>query len=121
MIMPFVHNHIGPLRHVTGDAFCRAQACFVKMMVYRIVSLFRMASKTHGITVRAQCRAMWIMAIRALNTFMKHSALDKRTVFIVLALDLPIGEIGVRLQKRYPVVVLRRLSMNIVFVDLFAT
>src|SRR5215469_8071864 len=60
------------------------------------------------------------MAITACHAFVKHSALDERSVFVILPFNLTIGKVEAGLKKRDAIVVPHLLAVNVVLVNLAA-
>ena len=108
--MARIDDHVGPHRHVTGDA-ARARRAFVVMMVRRRSELVAvMALQTDAVALGAQLQRVRIVAVAARHAGHEHLALAKRRVVIDLVHHLAVGleQAGleqarhVRFQQRLP-------------------
>src|ERR1700722_1697738 len=63
---------------------------------------------------------MRLVTIAARHALVEHPALDERSIFIDLALDLSIGVVKILIEQRHPIVVSHWLTVNVVFVNLAA-
>jgi hypothetical protein len=74
--MPRIDEHIGFSGHMALDATRTDAGRLMIMMGRAVVFLCGMTLHAHTITGGAQCQAMWIVAIAAGNSRMKHFALN---------------------------------------------
>ena len=99
VIAPDMNLHIGPLRHMAGDASSGRRALGVTMMPRLIEHRLRMTLGAQSIALGAQRGAMRLVAIDAGHARAMHAALLEGAPFEDLVLDLAIGEIEPRLQQ----------------------
>ena len=68
----------------------------------------RMALQADAVAVRAQLKAVRIVAVAAGDAGMEHAALQERAVFIDLVTDLTVGKIQIVVEQRHAITVADR-------------
>jgi hypothetical protein len=81
------------------DALCAGAALLVMVMFRDIEFRWQMALRAK-LALLAERQTVRLMAIGTGDAGMIHAALDERTIFKHLAVDLPIGMIEPRLKQR---------------------
>ena len=123
MIRAVVWSHVIPARHMALNTLRTGtdlKQNFTLARFYRLTDftflLMEMVDRgvvlcgavtlqTQGITFLYQFDGVHIMTIAALNVMAVHLALDKRTEYVDLLKDLPIGKIEIFIQQAWPVIV----------------
>ena len=118
--MPDVDHHVGPRRHVAGDAGRRGIDAVVVAMGDGSVFFRRVALRADLRARRAQLRAVRLVAVAAGHAGCEHPALLERAVIVDLVAHLAVGGIEPARQRRHHVGVGQRPPRDPGFRD-FAT
>ncbi len=117
VVVAHIHFHVGARRHVAGHTLSTGGTHRVMMMLRRVVAAGLVALGADRIAFGAQLSAVRVVAIAASDALVVHAALQERTVFEDLALDLPIDEIQRRIQQSDTLAVSDRLAVGRLFIE----
>ncbi len=120
VIAPRINHHVVFGRHVALDTLRPGRALGVVMMLRDVVYLRRVATSAEFVTLGTCAPTVGIMAIATHDPGLMHATLQKRTINIDLVVDLSIGVIEPRCQKRRTIVIEKRLAGIGAFTELCA-
>ena len=92
MISAMINGHIGSFRHVAFNTGCPFTSRFMVMVSTGVIFLGRMlmAGSTKAIVIVFNFDTVGIVTVRALDAFVIHLTLDKRTEDIYFVHDLAV-------------------------------